>query len=97
MVRGDYSSHRSMVAPSGVVLNFWLVRGAKNGNLETTPLKGVPFRILQHNSNSFLDIALDNNFVSGYSIMFLVCKSIPTNFLGDVELTVSPSKLGGGG
>ena len=59
-------------------------------------MKGAHFRILQNNSNSFLDIVLGTKLVPGYSIMFLMCKSVPNNFLGDEVLTILPTNKGGG-
>ena len=41
---------------------------------------------------SFLAIALNNKFVSGKSI-FLVCRCVPNNFLGDLGLTFLPTKV----
>ena len=43
-------------------------KGAQSSVLETTPLKGVTFRILQHNFNSLFGIPLNSNPVPGCNI-----------------------------
>ena len=52
-----------------------------NSNLFTSGFKGVSFRILQNNSDSLLDIALNTKICARLQHYFLVYRSVPNNFL----------------